>query len=359
MPNTWPQGLSNLSVGTLVPNISQANKKRSRATNSHADNSSLMPVTILTGFLGSGKTTCLNAFLRTPQAANVAVLINEFGEIDVDGAVLSEQLADGSKMVTLPNGCVCCAVQEDLVDALLVLARRAADPAQNIRRCIIETTGLADPGAIVRGIGHDPRLKTTTRVEQTLTVCAADRLSDQLERFDEVARQIGIADRIYITKGDLVDPRGMNAAHSAIAAINPIAEISEAINGEIDANRMFGSSKASAISDLQSAEHHVHHHTSSVQTFTIHLDRALDPGRFRDTMSFMIMRHAENLLRIKGIVRFAGENTPRLLNGVHDVFSSERTQSNSLAEGCAGSIVFIGVDLPEDTIRSDLVSSLS
>ncbi|MEO1919409.1 MAG: GTP-binding protein, partial [Paracoccaceae bacterium] len=171
----------------------------------HADTEqSRMPVTILTGFLGSGKTTCLNSFLRSPLAANTAVLINEFGEIDIDGAVLSASLADGSKMVTLPNGCVCCAVQEDLVDALLVLANRSTDPVEKIGRCIIETTGLANPGAIISGAGHDPRLIATILIDQTITVCAADRLQDQLVRFEEVGRQLGIADRVIVTKTDRI-----------------------------------------------------------------------------------------------------------------------------------------------------------
>lgn len=315
-----------------------------------------LPVTILTGFLGSGKTTCLNTFLQSPAAADTAVLINEFGEIDIDGAVLSAQLADGSKLMTLPNGCVCCAVQEDLVEALLVLAGKAKNPDENIRRCIIETTGLADPGAIISGVGHDPRLKAATRVDQTVTVCAADRLLDQLARFDEVGRQIGIAERIIISKSDLVSGDALATTAAAIAEINPLAEIHHAINGEIEPKLLFGPLKMAMPVASNGTDGHHHHHSSSVQTFTVYLQRPLDLGRFRDVMSFMIMRHAENLLRIKGIVRFAGEQTPRILNGVHDVFSSEPTSAKVLASGQSGSVVFIGVELPEQTIRADLKS---
>ena len=317
-----------------------------------------MPVTILTGFLGSGKTTCLNTFLQSPEAFDTAVLINEFGEIDIDGAVLSANLADGSKMLTLPNGCVCCAVQEDLAEALLVLAERAKNPRENIRHCVIETTGLADPGAIIRGVGHDLRLKKSTFVEQTVTVCAADRLQKQLARFEEVARQIGIADRIVLTKSDLVSADEQGGVKSAIAAINPLAEIEMATNGDFEPSIMSG--PPSTIQETVVQGHpgaHHHHHSSAVQTFTVRLDKALDPGRFRDVMSFMIMRHAENLLRVKGIVRFAGEDAPRLLNGVHDVFSSEPTDNTTLTKDSAGSIVFIGANLPEETIRADLKSS--
>ena len=314
-----------------------------------------MPVTILTGFLGSGKTTCLNKFLQSSEASDTAVLINEFGEIDIDGAVLSADLADGSKLLTLPNGCVCCAVQEDLAEALLVLAARAQIPGENIRRCIVETTGLADPGAIIRGIGHDPRLKAATLVAQTVTVCAADRVVDQLDRFEEVGRQIGIADRIVLSKSDLVSADDAQKAQVSIAAINPLAEIETATNGDIDPSRLFAPVTAAVYAPP--ADHHHHHHSSAVETFTVHLETVLDPGRFRDVMSFMIMRHAENLLRIKGLVRFAGENSPRLLNGVHDVFSSEPANQGLLVDDQAGFIVFIGVNLPEQTIRMDLRSA--
>jgi G3E family GTPase len=317
-----------------------------------------MPVTILTGFLGSGKTTCLNTFLRSPKAAETAILINEFGEIDIDGAVLSANLTDGSKLMTLPNGCVCCAVKEDLADALLVLAARSKDPRSNIRRCIIETTGLADPGAIIRGVGHDQRLKAATYVDQTVTVCAADRLPDQLQRFEEVPRQIGIADRIIITKSDLVSKETLAVMEKSIVGINPLADIQKAINGAIDPEHLFGPREPDAMYVVadEPADHHHHHHNSLVQTFTVHLSRPLDPGRFRDVMSFLIMRHAENLLRVKGIVRFSGDQTPRLLNGVHDVFASEPVGNSAIDAKSAGSIVFIGIDLPEETIRSDLKS---
>ena len=318
-----------------------------------------LPVTILTGFLGSGKTTCLNTFLHSSDAADTAVLINEFGEIDVDGAVLSADLADGSKLLTLPNGCICCAVQEDLAEALLALVTRAKNPEENIRRCIVETTGLADPGSIIRGIGHDPRLNAATMVAQTVTVCAADRLLEQLDRFEEVGRQVGIADCIVISKSDLVSPEAQSSVREAVAAINPLARVEAVAYGEIDPARIFGPVKGAdyTLPEVPAdKEGHHHHHTSAVETFTVRLDGPLEPGLFRDVMSFMIMRHAENLLRIKGLVLFSGEDQPRLLNGVHDVFSSEVTGPDTLAADQTGSIVFIGIDLPESVIRADLKS---
>jgi len=314
-----------------------------------------MAVTILTGFLGSGKTTCLNTYLRSPLASGVAVLVNEFGEIDVDGAVLSSRLADKSQLVTLPNGCICCAVQEDLAEALLALAARRRDMNDGPLRCIIETTGLADPGAILRGVGHDPGLKKIARIDQTVTVCAADRLSEQLQRFTEVSRQIGIADRILLTKTDLASNDQRRKAEEAIVAINPLAEIQAGKNGAFAPEHLFGQrTSAARPADMDIQAHH--HHTASVRSFTVRLGAPLDPDRFRDVLSFLIMRHAENLLRVKGFVRFSGEARPRLLNGVHDVFVSEPVDVAALEEDHAGALVFIGEDLPETAIRADLKS---
>ncbi len=314
-----------------------------------------LPVTVLTGFLGAGKTTCLNHYLRSDRALGTAVLVNEFGEIDIDGAVLSASLADGSKVVTLPNGCVCCAVQEDLALALLGLIERRQSEPGSISRCIIETTGLADPGAIVRGLGHDPRLNKHAFVDQTITVCAADRVRNQLQRFDEAARQIGIADRIFISKTDLVGQDQRRKVGDMIRAINPLAMVLE-LHDDASQPHPFDvapetNSRPPNQSDTAVPKAHDH---SNVHTFFIRIEGALDPDRFRDTLSFLIMRHAENILRIKGNVRFTGEAGRRLLNGVHDVFSSDPiTRSNSDTDS-GGDIVFIGVNLPERQIRADI-----
>ncbi len=303
-----------------------------------------LSVTVLTGFLGAGKTTCLNAWLDSADAAGTAVLVNEFGEIDVDSAVLAGRLGDGSALVSLPNGCVCCAVQEDLAEALLALIAER----QDIQRCVIETTGLADPGAILRGLRHDPRLRKGVRADLTLAVCPADRLEDQLARFPEPVRQIAIADRIVLTKTDLVDATQSASARKRLAELNPLAEI---VAASTDAARAKCFTPMSPDRSMPKLSHgHVHAHTQGVSSFSIPLTRPLDPDRFRDTMSFLIMRHAENLFRIKGVVRFANEARPHLLNVVHDVYSSVPMPLDCALTG----LVVIGQDLPAGEIRADV-----
>ena len=138
------------------------------------------PLTILTGFLGAGKTTLLNRYLQTDEATGTAVLVNEFGAVDVDGAVIDAR-QQGARLMNLPNGCVCCEVQEDLAAAIVSLAEAAE--TSGIRHCVIETTGLASPGSILRGLAHDTRLRSLVKARQTLTVASAASIADELRRF--------------------------------------------------------------------------------------------------------------------------------------------------------------------------------
>jgi len=320
-------------------------------------------VALLTGFLGAGKSTCLNHYLRSPAAANTAVLVNEFGEIDIDGTVLASALDDGSRVIPLPNGCICCTVQDDLAEALINLANQRENNPGAISRCVIETTGVADPGAIVSGAAHDPRLKQLIRVDQTVTVCAANGLSNRLERFPEVAKQIGLADKVLITKADLASTEEIAIAEQVIASINPLADVCITKGGsenpdslfEIQSNTTPANTPQATVDRALSVT--PTHHSHSINTFSIHLPNPIDSDRFRDTMSFLIMRHAEKLLRVKGIVRFYGEEHPQLVNGVHDVISCTPAPADSISDNTSGgSLVFIGVDLPEESVIADIRS---
>lgn len=295
-----------------------------------------LAATVLTGFLGAGKTTCLNAWLARPEAAGTAVLVNEFGEIDVDGAVLAGRLADGSDLVRLPNGCVCCTVQEDLAAALLALAERG------VARCVIETTGLAEPGAILRGLQHDPRLRRVVARGPVVTVCASDCVVRQTDRFPVAARQVALADRLVLSKTDLATPEAVDAARETLRALNPMAEFAAAG----DQAAVFAPAATDRPRPLPTAGHA---HSHGIANFAIALEAPLDPDLFRDAMSFLILRHADNLLRAKGLLRFAGNPRPQLFNLVHDVW-----QARPCDAAAPAGIVFIGQNLPEVEIRADL-----
>ncbi len=298
--------------------------------------------------MGAGKTTLLNEYLSSGVARDVAVLVNEFGAIDVDGAVINQTIGGGTKVMSLPNGCICCEVQEDLAEALLALVESGQSTTG-----ILETTGLADPGAILRGAAHDPRLKRTIVIDSVVCVAGAPNIAAQLPEFPEAGVQVALADRIVISKSDLVSEDELSDTRDTVAKINPVAEIHERTAGH-ELGPIFESIDGRQNSVPPSD---THHHSHGIQTFTVDLPGPLDPDRFRDTLSFLIMRHAESLLRMKGVALFSGDSTPRLLNGVHDVFTSDALDGAVIEN--TGSLVFIGRGLPEEQIRSDLLGCVA
>lgn len=302
---------------------------------------------ILTGFLGAGKTTLLNEWLSSGEAEDVAILVNEFGAVDVDGLVLDATMGAGNRVMSLPNGCICCEVQEDLVDALITLADSSA-----VRQGILETTGLADPGAVLRGVAHDPRLKPRIDIVATICVAGANTITNQVADFVEARAQLALADRIVLSKIDLLDKADVDVLQEEIIAMNPLAEIMRYSQGHISQG-MFDS-----LETRRAIPEHAHHHSHGVSTFSIDLPRPLNHDLFRDTLSFWIMRHAEKLLRMKGVVRFAGESDPQLLNAVHDVFTSSAAAGSNVDDKLGGTLVFISRGLSEKELRADLEKCL-
>jgi len=298
---------------------------------------------ILTGFLGAGKTTVLNEWLSTERAENIAILVNEFGAVDVDGPVLDTTLGDGNRVMSLPNGCICCEVQEDLVDALIALVDNGS-----VNQGILETTGLADPGAVLRGVAHDPRLKTRIEVVATVCVAGATTIKKQHDDYVEARAQLALADRIILSKTDLLNDADANAIETEIRALNPLATMQRYAPGDITVD-IFDPVSSSVQVPVQA-----HHHSHGISTFSINFSHPLNHDIFRDTLSFWIMRHAEKLLRMKGIVRFDGESEPQLLNAVHDVFTSNKAPDLKVASDSGGTLVFIGRGLSEDELRTDL-----
>jgi len=303
----------------------------------------LFELRILTGFLGAGKTTLLNEWLSTDQAEEVALLVNEFGAVDVDGPVLDATLGAGNRVMSLPNGCICCEVQEDLVEALIALAENSS-----FRQGILETTGLADPGAVLRGVAHDPRLKSCIKIVATICVAGANTIKKQSAEFVEAHAQLALADRIVLSKIDLLDVVEVDTVEQEIAALNPLAEIQRYEPGQIPKGAF------RPLSTNQALPNNAHHHSHGINTFSIELSRPLNHDLFRDTLSFWIMRHAEKLLRMKGIVLFDGEPEPQLLNAVHDVFTSSTANGSKIAKGLGGTLVFISRGLSEQELRADL-----
>ena len=286
----------------------------------------LTPVNVITGFLGSGKTTLLQRLLRSPDLSDVAVLVNEFGEVGLDHHLL-QGVAESTLL--LENGCVCCAVRGDLQKALRsLLSQRTRGEIPDFRRVVIETSGLADPAPIAYTLLSEAVLRHHFRLSGIITTIDAVNGAGQLERFAEAVKQASMADRLIVTKTDLSDESSLRALRARLRALNVAAPIVEAsgIAGNID--HLLTDDIYDTAGRVREARHWTaeavdgpaaHDHTAGVTSFAVIFDRPLDWTAFGVWASMLLHRHGADVLRLKGLLNVAGVPTPVLINGVQHI----------------------------------------
>jgi G3E family GTPase len=291
----------------------------------------MVPVTLLTGFLGAGKTTLLNRLLRRPELAGTAVLVNEFGEIGLDHLLVETLDAD---TVLLNAGCLCCTVRGDLARALRNLVPRVQ--AGEVRRVVIETTGLADPAPILHTLMGEAAIAVRYRLDGVVTVVDAVHAAGQLDAQPEAVRQVAVADRLVLTKTDLADPAGVAALTARLRGLNPAAPLLTAVRGELDPAALLDCGlfdAAGKVADVKAwldAEafagpaHHHHHdvnrHDGRIQAFCLTWDRPLRWQGFGTCLEMLIATRGESLLRVKGILNLEGQDRPVAIHGVQHLF---------------------------------------
>jgi G3E family GTPase len=275
-----------------------------------------IPVTVVTGFLGSGKTTLIRALLKTPAGADTAVVINEFGEIGIDDALLR---ASSDATVLLGNGCLCCTVRSDLQESLRALfADRAQGRVPSFRRVVIETSGLADPGPVLQTFASDRALGEEFHLQALIAVADAPGGAGNLEHMPEARQQVALADRIVISKADRADTDAVATLTARVGELTA-APIATASHGVVDPAFLLDESLDLAARIATHRHDHAHAHSHGIESFALFFERPLPWSVFDQAMAVMTALRGADLLRVKGLVAVEGCQGPVVVHAVQHV----------------------------------------
>jgi G3E family GTPase len=353
---------------------------------------SLIPATILTGFLGSGKTTLLKRVLQEAHGQKIAIIENEFGEENIDNDILVTDSKE--QIIQMSNGCICCTIREDLREALQLLAAKKRQGLLDFDRVVIETTGLADPGPVAQTFFMDDEIAESYLLDSILTLVDAKHASQQLDDRQEARRQVGFADQIFISKTDLVSAEETQALMHRLTHMNPRAPQKAVHFGEVALSEVFDlrgfnlNSKLDIDPDFlkeDAHEHdhaghdhapgetcnhpdhahdhgtqqgHHHSHDDDVKSFVFRSDRAFDPAKLEDFLGAIVNIYGPRMLRYKGVLFMQGTDRKVIFQGVHQLMGSDLGPAWGKDEKPCSKMVFIGIDLPKDIFLQGMSQSL-
>jgi G3E family GTPase len=353
---------------------------------------SLIPATILTGFLGSGKTTLLKRVLSEAHGQKIAVIENEFGEENIDNDILVTDVKE--QIIQMSNGCICCTIREDLRSTLQDLAARKRRGELDFDRIVIETTGLADPGPVAQTFFMDEEIAESFLLDSILTLVDAKHAATQLNDRQEARRQVGFADQIFISKTDLVAKDEVEALMHRLKHMNPRAPQTAVHFGEVPIKDVFDlrgfnlNTKLEIDPDfLKEEDHdhdhahghdhdhahgehcdhpshqheggHHHHHDDDVKSFVFRSERALDPAKLEDFLGAIVNIYGPRMLRYKGVLNMKGTDRKVIFQGVHQLMGSDLGPQWKPEEPRVSKMVFIGIDLPKDILLQGLEQCLT
>ncbi|MEW5885184.1 MAG: GTP-binding protein [Pseudomonadota bacterium] len=367
---------------------------------------SLIPATILTGFLGSGKTTLLQRLLTEAHGQKIAVIENEFGAENIDAEILVSDTQE--QIIQMSNGCICCTIREDLRSTLSDLAEKKRRGELDFERVVIETTGLADPGPVAQTFFMDDEVAESYLLDAVITLVDAVHAGAQLDAHQQARRQVGFADQIFISKAELVSPAALAALQHRLKHMNPRAPMEAVHFGQVALNRVLDlrgfnlNAKLEIDPDfLRSTEPHEHghehgpdcdhghghehgphcshghehgpdcnhpshrhgaphghHHDDDVQSFVYRAQRPFDPARLEDFLGAIVQVYGPNMLRYKGVLHMQGTQRKVIFQGVHQLMGSDLGPEWQPDEVRQSKMVFIGIDLPRDILVQGLEQAL-
>ena len=356
---------------------------------------SLIPATILTGFLGSGKTTLLKRVLSEAHGQKIAVVENEFGEENIDSDILVSDTTEN--IIQMSNGCICCTIRDDLRATLQDLATKKRKGELDFERVVIETTGLADPGPVAQTFFMDDEVAEQYLLDSILTLVDAKHAAQQLNDRQEARRQVGFADLIFISKADLVSAEELDALTHRLKHMNPRAPMRPVHFGEVALKDVFDlrgfnlNAKLDIDPDfLKADEHdhghdhgheghdhapgeacnhpshahshgdhgHHHHHDDDVKSFVYRATRPFNPAKLEDFLGAVVQVYGPRMLRYKGVLDMQGTDRKVIFQGVHQLMGSDLGPAWAEGEERVSKMVFIGLDLPRDILVQGLDQSL-
>lgn len=334
-----------------------------------------VPATVITGFLGSGKTTLLNHILTAQHGKRIAVLENEFGEVDIDGSLVASHSSANEDIVMVNNGCLCCTVRGELVTMLLELVKKRRDKFDHI---VIETTGLAKPGPVIETFCTDEQISRYVKLDGVVTLVdckhAMQHLNEVKPRFvvNEAVEQVAYADRIILNKIDLVNDADVEALTKKIQHINGMAQIKKAKFGVVDMDFVLGvggydldridsevPSEGSHCEnhdhehghECHKGHHHDHKHDSAVSSVSIVSEGTLDLDELDDWLERLVEEKGDDLYRMKGVLSVNDSETRYVFQGVHSTLDGCPGKAWGPDEKRINKLVFIGRNLDESALR--------
>ena len=354
---------------------------------------SLIPVTILTGFLGSGKTTLLKRLLSEAHGKKIAVIENEFGEENIDTQILVTESKE--QIIQMSNGCICCTIREDLRETLQLLAAKKRKGLLDFDRVVIETTGLADPGPVAQTFFMDEEIAETYLIDSIITLVDAKHAQQQLNDRQEARRQVGFADQIFLSKTELVSAEETEALTHRLKHMNPRAPIKAVhfgevplaevldlrgfnLNAKLDIDPDFLKEEAAEKAHSHEHDHdhvhgehcnhpshqdghgrgHHHHHDDDVKSFVYRAQRPFDPAKLEDFLGAIVNIYGPRMLRYKGVLDMVGTERKVIFQGVHQLMGSDLGPQWAPGEERQSRMVFIGIELPQDILRQGLEQCL-
>jgi G3E family GTPase len=325
-----------------------------------------IPVSVVTGFLGSGKTTLINRLLKRPDMNRVAVIVNELGEIGIDNDLVE---VSSEQMMLLNNGCLCCVLRGDLEETMrdLFIKRRNGEII-DFDRVVIETTGLADPAPVMQTLMTDTMLEEQYRLDCVVTLVDAVNGLGQIATLPEPVKQAALADRIVITKSDLADTAQLAELEAKLRELNPPAPIMRALNGEIELAFLVDVGLRNVKGKLEDIarwlgvdDHdderghetrHGHRHDTAITSFCLRFERPFPWTVFTQCMDVLTALRGPDLLRVKGLVNVESRAGPMVVQGVQHLFHPPVELAAWPSEDRSSRIVFITRGIARDDVAN-------